>query len=479
MEISEKKEKKNRGIVKFIFSTIGLLLVFAMLFNVTSRLLVHPEDGISYSMIKGFYEEEENSLDAVFIGSSTTYADWNPIIAWENYGITGFSLTSPAQPFSAQEELCKEARKTQPDAIYVFNLVPICEYFDEDEVYGFHVLLDYMPFSFNKLAIAHAMCKGTDMTLEESMEFYVPFIRYHDQWTSWDGEKYNKPFDGFKGVPHYVKYFRGRYNLTDMLYYTEEAAKFSKDTQKIKDAVNSLTAYLKEENVKAFFITSPTVGKDEEVYKTINAAEELVKEAGFTVIDFQNTNTLDELDIRLNEDFYNHNHLNIHGAIKSTSYISEYMIETYGLKDKRNDKSYTAAQGWNEALENYKGKMAPYVLEQEHTKQVDSLYTAPKIKAETDSESGAVNITWKHEEGADKYVLYRKDMLYSRWQEIAVLDSDEFNFTDTHKPKFSETDDEAMKGPYYTVIACKNEGGKDVWSDYNHKGVLVKTGGAQ
>ena len=478
MENSAKKERKGNGIVKFIISAICLLLVFAMLFNVTSRLLVHPEDGISYSMIKGFYDEEENSLDAVFIGSSTTYADWNPILAWENYGITGFSLTSPAQPFSAQEELCKEARKTQPDAVYVFNLVPICEYFDEDEVYGFHVLLDYMPFSINKLKIAHAMCKGADMTLEESMEFYIPFIRYHDQWTSWDGENFNKPLDGFKGVPHYVKFFRGRYNLTDQLYSTEETAKFTKDTEKIKDAVNSLTDYLKEENVKAFFITTPTVGKDEEVYKTINSAEELVKAAGFDVIDYQNLDTLDEMNISLKEDFYNHNHLNVHGALKSTSYISEYMIEKFGLKDKRNDAGYTAAEGWNEALENYKKKMAPYVLDQEHTKQIDYTYAAPAIKAAAD-ESGAVEISWKHDDGADKYVIYKKDMMYSKWREIATLSGDELSFTDTSKAKIEESADESMEGPYYTVIACRNDGGKDVWSEYNHKGVLVKTGGAQ
>lgn len=43
----------------------------------------------------GFYLEDDNSLDVVFIGSSELYNDFSPSLAYGEYGFTSYTLGLP------------------------------------------------------------------------------------------------------------------------------------------------------------------------------------------------------------------------------------------------------------------------------------------------------------------------------------------------------------------------------------------------
>ena len=51
--------------------------IFAVLFGLMARTLRYFPDYRNYQTIGGFYHESENSLDAVYLGSSNCYAFWN------------------------------------------------------------------------------------------------------------------------------------------------------------------------------------------------------------------------------------------------------------------------------------------------------------------------------------------------------------------------------------------------------------------
>ena len=457
-------ENKHKTL-KFFLSAIGLLLCFVLIFSCFSRLLVHPEDDRSYSMIKGFYEEEKGSLDAVFIGSSTSYADWNQLVAWHEYGITAYTFTSPAQPLFAAEYMCKEARKTQPDALYIFNLMTMVEYFEKDQFFGFHALIDYMPLSLNRLQLSKALCDNMGYDYSENLEYFIPLVRYHDQWENFDGAQFHKKADGVKGTAHYGKFLRDTKDLNGTFYSTDKTLPFKKDTKVIEKCVNSLLDYLKKENVNALFITAPTTGKDEKIYQYINTAEEMVKKAGFPVLDFQNQSFLEnEMGIDVRRDFYNTSHFNIHGNLKSTKYLSEYLIKNYGFKNKRNDKSYKAGKSWDEAYEKYINYLLPFTLEPEYTLKTEKGFFCPKIYSQT-APDGSVTLSWGKAEGADGYAVYRKDGDKVPYQKIAEGEMASCSYTE--KPE---------KGKTYTylVIAYKGEGENRTWSSYYSYGASVK-----
>ena len=81
-----------------------------------------------------------------------------------------------------------------------------------------------------------------------------------------------------------------------------------------------------------------------------NTAMDMVKERGYTVINFNTPEMYEELDIDWDHDFYNSKHVNYIGAEKYTSWLSEYIKENYDLEDHRGDSRY---ESWETAYEAY------------------------------------------------------------------------------------------------------------------------------
>ena len=52
----------------------------------------------------------------------------------------------------------------------------------------------------------------------------------------------------------------------------------------------------------------------------------------------ENSENTFTIDLDLKTDFYNPGHLNFYGATKFTSIFADYLIENYGLEDKRNQE---------------------------------------------------------------------------------------------------------------------------------------------
>ena len=63
--------------------------------------------------VEGFYAEEKNSLDFVFIGSSQMFTSVVPAVLWEEYGITSYDFGANEQPMYLSYYYIKEALKYQ------------------------------------------------------------------------------------------------------------------------------------------------------------------------------------------------------------------------------------------------------------------------------------------------------------------------------------------------------------------------------
>lgn len=458
----EKKERA-KSILKFLLSTIGLVMVFVLIFDSISTIFVQPEDDRCYSLISGYYKEKDDSLDAVFIGSSTSYANFNVMMAWENYGISAFTLATPHQPIYAAEHIFTEAVKTQPNAVYVFNLGTVCEYFEEDQLYAFHAILDYMPLSLNKIKLTKYLLDEADMEYMKNSEYFVPMVRYHDKWSDWDGTDYHKELDGVKGAPHYKQYKYQKRNIESLYKQTSVAADDNEYTAKIKGCLSRLIEQIKANNAEAVFITFPTAGKSMKILKHMNFAEEYVKNAGYPVVDMLDRDLMDSIGLDLSCDYYNDNHPNIHGSAKTTKFIAEYLLKNYDFKDKRNDESFAAKDSWDKALKEYKKIMNPYYLNEEFNFKIDYSFTAPKV-AVSDEGKGKTEINVKLDDSAEGYRIYRKQGRDSKWEMIAELPAEEYTFVDKV---------ESGKEYTYTAIAFKTDGGKKVFSNYKPFGVTL------
>ena len=110
--------RKTVKIIAFFLILSVLLLRFHQVFRFKFN------DGI-YGM-EQFYREKENSLDAIFFGSSHMYVNVNTSVLWKEYGIAGYDLGGSEQPVWNSYYYVKEALKTQKPSVLVLDCFTAC-----------------------------------------------------------------------------------------------------------------------------------------------------------------------------------------------------------------------------------------------------------------------------------------------------------------------------------------------------------------
>ena len=127
-----------------------------------------------YGSVWGMYEQEQtDSIDVLFFGSSVTYCDVVPAVYWENSGLTAFVQAGPEQPLPLTLDYLKESLRTQsPKAIFVE-----CTGIAFHKYMGFtKTNIGQMPWGINRL---HATFFNAEPEVRKGLLF--PLYFYHDR----------------------------------------------------------------------------------------------------------------------------------------------------------------------------------------------------------------------------------------------------------------------------------------------------------
>ncbi len=451
MENSTEHLTKSKYTQRCIIKTVIFILVGVILFSLTQKAFTLNKSDLQYSRMNSIYNEEDNALDAVYIGPSNVYAFWNPMIAWEEYGIAVQHYGSASIPVTVAEYLIREARKTQPDALYIVSINSLGEDGVLDK--AMHYVVDNMPLSTEKLRLTNYMIKANGLSFADGLEYYFPIIRYHSRWNELPlGDSNWK--DTIKNSSNYETYLTLSENATAKFSKTDETKEIS---QLVTDGLNSLLDYCDREDVRVLFVTAPQA-RGSSVVKKFNTVNNLISSRGYTVLDL--INNIEDTNIDLTRDYYNTRHTNIHGAIKFTHYLSEYLIENYGFEDKRENPDYSS---WNEALENYSEIISPYVLdfELDSTCHDYSLSAVDEISAKT--ADGEVTLSWEANTEADGYAVWRK--YKNKWSLVG----------ETAECSFTDVDSAKDKSYTYTVVPYTLSDSGILYGNFSYTGVTVKS----
>ena len=108
---------------KNVFLKVGLFLfLFCVIFAEFQGVLTNPEENqgyADYQRIRGFYEEPDDSLDAVFIGASNVFTSWDAPIAYKKYGIRVFPFAYADQSIDSVKAIIASIREKQSDALFI------------------------------------------------------------------------------------------------------------------------------------------------------------------------------------------------------------------------------------------------------------------------------------------------------------------------------------------------------------------------
>lgn len=351
-------KKKSALERKIGLRVLVFLLIAGLLFVYLNQVFSIGNTDASKEIIQSFYEEEEDTVDVIYMGTSATNRYYNPGLAYEEAGVAAYDLAVMGMPMFFMPTMIEEVEKTQNPSLYIIEIRNVLK--SKNEVTDAHIrrVTDSMKFSSNRFEavdIALDYTEGAKGKLsnidDEKLSYYVPIVKYHSRATSGEltaGDVFLT--DGQSAVKGYVlSPLTVTQKAQGVSIYSDEVGELAPEMADAFEATLRKCDRLKAQGKQILFVLSPYVVKEGEMDK-FNAAVAMIREHGYDFLNCNDGAVLEEMNIDWETDFYNSKHVNYKGAEKYTKYLTNYIKDNYEIPDRRGDEAYSS---WSEAHEKY------------------------------------------------------------------------------------------------------------------------------
>lgn len=312
--------------------TAFLLCAAALLLGLTA-LLKDRRVTFDYDTtrkVKGFYAEEKDSLDFIFIGSSQMFTSVVPAVLWEEYGITSYDFGANEQPMYLSYYYIKEALEYQDPKAIVLE-VSYCNTPDYTHEGVLHINLDDLRMGAAKLeAIFDIIPEG------ERWPYLFPLAKYHDTWPELDKASL-KYLTADKHNP-YKGYTPSQDGFADGGTFNEEIAKVTEASELAElstEYMKKIITLCEERGVDLLFLKTPNDHIQNQ--PDYNAVGVLAEEYDIPYLD---------LNRQMKGQLHNH----VFHAETITKRIGEWLTSLYEVEDKRELQEY---ERWHEDADYY------------------------------------------------------------------------------------------------------------------------------
>ena len=326
-----------------------ICIVATLLLLCNSALRFKYAEGIR--QMNSFYEQEENSVDVLILGSSHAFMSFVPELLWENHGYSSYVLASAVQPIWLSYYYLEEALKTQSPKVIVLEAYR----FQEQNEYIKRVStikgLYGMKWSKTKINAYRSMlpAKGEEGGEEGLKDTWMEFFNYHSRYSELSEADFLENY----GDPAY-EYHKGA-TIVDAVYSkkpTPDVDSFEISSvplyEKTETYYRKLLELAASHDIPVLTVLAP-MPTTAECYSRMLSAKAIAEEYGQTFIDYNDY--YEELKIDFSKDIADQNgHLNKSGAEKFTTAVGQYLSEHYDVPDRRGDAKY---ESWDLALKAY------------------------------------------------------------------------------------------------------------------------------
>ena len=335
--------KKVIGVMKFIALIVALV---GSLWFADRLLCFKTAHGIKQA--RCLYDQPENTVDVLFLGSSHIHVNINTALLWERYGIAAYDYSGAEQPLWMTYYYLQEFCKYQSPKLVVLDFYAPAMFYDDyqykyiaDNIYG-------MRPSINKLKMIQASVEPGKL-----LDFFPEMVSYHMRYqelekADWDFFKETKEDrSAFKG---YTPYFR----VADWEKPEWEQEESVALTDKSMKYLNKIIDYCTENGIELFFVVTPHV-KEPDADKRFEFIEDFCAERN---IAYENGNEL-YIGLDFSEDLFDNSHLNYSGSCKYTHYLGAEIQFRFQIPNHKGDPAYeswdrnvieiekeVAEQGW-------------------------------------------------------------------------------------------------------------------------------------
>jgi len=330
---------KKQSISRFLRCVV-FLLIAALLLTIVSEGMQRKTSSGAWNYMtkfKEFYEQDENSLEYVCLGSSHAYCTVNPLEVWKESGIKGFVLATQQQPLTASYHYLVEAFKTQkPKVVILEGFMGHTTDASDGVLYD---AIDPLKLSLNKIKMINALVDKKDRAY-----YYFNVMKYHSRWEEVSAGEFGEALvsvkDTYKGYVAIEREFKGQNVVPD--YGMMEDVKLP--TQNL-NALNKILELTKENGAELLLMIAPYDAVKEDIAEMFKAERLWAEQNGVFVLDY--SLIYDEVGIDPQNDYYDGGHLDVSGAAKASRYLATYLKEM-GLESKTPKDEL-----WEKDYENY------------------------------------------------------------------------------------------------------------------------------
>lgn len=319
-----------KKIVKVSIFIIALFVSFRVVYHVLSLKDTNGSNGSAINQLKHL---EKNTVDVAFVGSSHVYYGIMPATLWEEQGISAYDMSISSMDKTSLYYHLKYLLKTQSPKVVMVDVLSLT--FDKQLVasneYRNMLGLDY---SIDTIKMVKEYA-DPESRLDFITKFPIIHTRYHEL-TRYDF--YDSDYASY-GKGERVDTKQGGNADFTVPWTCSEITPLSPQNEAWLDRLCSLA---KEKDFELIFYVTPW-SADEERQKIINAMDDYASEHNVKFYDLSLEARAIGLDS--NADYIDPEHLNVHGAVKTTRWIGNEILSAYDLADHRGDAKYSS---WND-----------------------------------------------------------------------------------------------------------------------------------
>lgn len=300
------------------------IIIFTFLFFLVQRLFIPRYIGGETDTVNGFYALENDSLHAMFFGTSAIFRGIDTPMLSDDYRINSYNMSAGSQQLTTTYYYMQEAFKTQHPKV-VFVEVSLA-FRPNSEMTEGSIPWSYAPTkaSINKFKSLYTLL---DKDIKEAIAYsFFPIFAYHDSSIGKDNIKYY-----FGNV--YLN-TRGYYPLTDnenvdMAYLGDFEGDELTIPEENQIALKKIIELCDSERITLVFIKTPSA---DWTRSNSNVIKKYCDDNGVSFVDFNDC--IEDIGLDSKTDFYDLKHLNKSGAVKLTTYIARNYEEL--IKQKQN-----------------------------------------------------------------------------------------------------------------------------------------------
>lgn len=334
------KKNEIRRVVIFLLCTGIVFFYLNLVFSYPSG---EGRDG-SKEKYNTFYSMEENTLDAIYLGSSAVDQYWVSPRAWDKFNITVYPFSVSSIPCVFIKPMMEESLKTQDVKLFIIDIRTFIRGADEISTGIMRRVIDNMKWSSTKLQAMRDGFQyasyGDNNIDEKDLSWYIPLLKYHSRWN--DDLQFSNLYTFFPTTDY------GGYAAHQSKVFTIVPQKLPNLSQNLQSLdkenqiqLENLLSYCDTLDCEVLFVDSPYSMNQEQREKT-NTVCKIIKDSGYQLLEFNSQSLYNAIDLSFSKDFFDSKHVNYLGAVKYTDYLSKYLVQEYELDQYANstDRSF-------------------------------------------------------------------------------------------------------------------------------------------